>query len=620
MIKLFAIVSLALLTMLTQAWAGCDFTDNPGSNLRTLIIDTTTLSGTVSGVVYSDHACTIPSTSFDYHRTLSGVWETTIDFFGLWPVRFSWMVEKHKQTYTFSGRVLTNGGGPFSVGSWLRGPSQFQIGVDGVPEDGKMAQTGTGGEPPLTIRANMGNMMIGGRYPTVTLGEFAARPSSEFITYEGAIYIDPDTGRTVYGGKAAGSIFSPETLGLVPVSVKGLSSVDDALSRLGSGNFSAPVNTTNTHTLPVSGAGTQIGTSSFWRKLTSSSIADKNVQRKLVSIDFTLCPDAYNITYHYQKSPLGTEDWVADNDLNITEPREVTSNKQFTASHLVKEDSSDYKYAVYKITATSSGCRLAQAGSGIFAVASVHATIPLGRIDALTGAGTLVVDSETINPSLYTTAALKFIGPESASIQLIRSDLSDPSSALRQIRTPQLLANIVTIHGSSHEVRLYHSNQIGPIDTNTDLFTLTGSPFVTHLFENPDASAGLTTRLKVTETRPDKIKSVTYAFDTATSTWSLTEGDGLRVTSIATSTDATTGDATKTTTLKDTVTPAATPADQISSVTARTTRSFPWGLAPVSEVRDPAGAALTTTYTYYGNAATDGTNYAHLKTRQDPNG
>jgi hypothetical protein len=46
------------------------------------------------------------------------------------------------------------------------------------------------------------------------------------------------------------------------------------LSRLGSGNFGAAADAATTHALPKSNAVVQIGSLSFWRKLTASSITD----------------------------------------------------------------------------------------------------------------------------------------------------------------------------------------------------------------------------------------------------------------------------------------------------------------------------------------------------------
>ncbi len=454
---------------------------------------------------------------------------------------------------------------------------------------------------------------------------------------------------------------------LEPVSATGLASIDDAFSRLGSGNFGSAITNQTSHALPRSGTGVQIGTLSLWRKLTASSITDaltdedteddaverfpipepkwnpsgsKSAFRGPHGLDpsdpfkfsfsnlkavatFKACPGRYVITYHLAKRPRTTDNstapWVPYTEVDKT-PRE---GPEFVVEKTipVPKGNDNYEYTINNITISGSGCNSQTAGDASHNLSSVHSSFSLGPLDAQGGAGTLAIHQEAINAASYLPSSLGYYGPNSPLVEVIRG--SSIPLAIRQVKTPSILAHVNPLLAplQGYEIEFYKANQVGAKNPETGLYARTGNPYVVQRIDNPDElSIPEAARLRITETRGSQVKSVIYAFDSANSTWSLTEGDGLRVTSIVTSTNAATGEVTKTTTLKDTLTPAETPEKQIASVTARTTRSFPWGPAPVSEVRDPAGAALTTSYTYYEDAATDGPNYSHLKSRQDPNG
>jgi len=329
--------------------------------------------------------------------------------------------------------------------------------------------------------------------------------------------------------------------------------------------------------------------------------------------EFSICPGDYLITYHHARRLRGsTGDFVAYKEIDYRKYQKFQETVEKVEGPVRVPAAGDaYEYTIFKITATKTSCDVATTGSGFHNMASVHSMLTLGRIDATRGAGMLLLSKTAINSSIYAPSALEYVGPDGPEVEVIR----DAAGALRQVKAPSALANIVSLElpSEGYEVQFYHADQVGAQDVQTGLYSLSGSPFVTHRFDNPDAGQiPLLYRLRVTETQGASAKVFIYAQDPLNGMWSFDEGGGLRVTEEVTTTDAN-GDKVKTRTLK-------TQAGVVASVVATTLHQFPWGEEKIKEILDPSGAALTSTWSYYNNEAVDGPNYRRVKQRVDASG
>jgi RHS repeat-associated protein len=348
-------------------------------------------------------------------------------------------------------------------------------------------------------------------------------------------------------------------------------------------------------------------------RTSSASFAFSNVKATAV----ITCPGSYKFTFHHARRLRGaTTPWepvpndALDYDKNQTLNK---SGEQIEGEVHVPEDEYLYEYTISKITAINTApCVAGTFGSGMEGMASIHSMINLGPVDSLRGAGILFLDEKTIDSSIiYSPAALKYSGNESAAVSIVRDSLG----RLRQVKVPAGLADITTLESPAegYNVAFYYSGQVGAADPVTGIYALTDSPFVTRRYDNPDAGQiVLAPRLRVAETRGQSVKVFTYVHNPETAMWSLSQGGGLLVTEEVTTTDGN-GDEVKTRTLK-------TEAGAVSSVTSTTYHTFPWAKEKISEVLDPAGAALTTTWSYYDNETTDGLNYRRVKLRSDASG
>ncbi len=240
------------------------------------------------------------------------------------------------------------------------------------------------------------------------------------------------------------------------------------------------------------------------------------------------------------------------------------------------------------------------------ALHSVDTYFSLGHRTNQQSAGVLTFSAKHIGSALYTPAALLAAVPTTTDVVVVR----DSGQAVRQVKAPEGLLDIATIDATTYEVRAYYASQVGTQDPVTALFAFTGSAYVTYRIENPDAGSA-TNRLKITETRGTQTKTTTYAEDNTTHTMSM-DLSGLRVESLVETTDGN-GDTVKTRTVQD-------GSSNTASVTQETWHTYAWGPQLIKQVLDPAGAALTTTYSFYTDAVNDGANYGLLKQRVEPSG
>jgi len=312
------------------------------------------------------------------------------------------------------------------------------------------------------------------------------------------------------------------------------------------------------------------------------------------------CAGEYDAVVTYSTKPHGTAT-ATGHDVQIVRKTLQPGEHKIIGDIRVQKNDTDYTVESIELRKP---CAAVPPGTPDFKLESIHVELSLGLGARQGSAGFLRLEADAITPALYTPPALTVATADNG-VETVR----DGTGVLRQIKAPQALADIVTLDASSYEVRFYNPAQIGAQDATTKIYALIGPPYVTYKFENPDTAQA--TRLKVTETRGSIIRVNEYAYDTGATTWSLSRGNGLRKESLLITTSG--SDKTKTSTIRDS-------SNVIVSQTAKTYHTYAWGEELIQEVIDPAGAALATSYEFYSNSGSDGTNYGRLKLRTNPNG
>ncbi len=309
------------------------------------------------------------------------------------------------------------------------------------------------------------------------------------------------------------------------------------------------------------------------------------------------CPGDYDVHLGYSIKPHGAAGPVTTE--TVITRRRLESGERIVEGD-VKVDRKDTDYTLVSVTLEKPDCGDRPPGHPEITVHSVRGGFSLGRASSGLNAGELRLDAETITAALYAPAALTAVTAGAGSVEIVR----DPGGALRQLKAPQTFADIVTLDASSYEVRFYTPADMGLPDAATKIYAVSGTPFVTYKFANPDFSGA--TRLRITETRGSIVRVNEYSYDSAASTLMLSSGNGLRREALAIAVAGT--DTTKTTTIRD-------GGNAVVSKSSKTYHAYPWGEELVQEVLDPDGAALTTSYVFYSDTVNDGGAYGHLKQR-----
>ena len=236
-------------------------------------------------------------------------------------------------------------------------------------------------------------------------------------------------------------------------------------------------------------------------------------------------------------------------------------------------------------------------------VGSINWSVSLGKLSDGRSAHTLNVREESLGAAVYTPAALNYSPPRSGEIDVVRN----PDGSLRQIKVPRALADVVVVSSQEYEVRFYDPASVGL--KSGGLYPVSGQPFVTWRFKNPDPSS--TSRLQISEIQGGTTSTSEYAWDALTNTWALDEAAGTRVETktVAYLTDTS---RVETDTVKNS-------AGQVFSKVTRAIHTFPWGDEVIELVVDPDGAALKTTYAYYEDPTQAG-RYRKLKSVSLPDG
>jgi YD repeat-containing protein len=206
----------------------------------------------------------------------------------------------------------------------------------------------------------------------------------------------------------------------------------------------------------------------------------------------------------------------------------------------------------------------------------------------------------------YTTANLNLFGTSGA--VLIKDAVENP----RQLKAPEVTADVVTLSSSKYQIKFYKPSQVSASINASGVYTFSGSPFQTWTIENPSAED--ISSLKLTETSGSLSISqeITWIFGSDGSKETIfTSGNGLKKESSKTTTDVN-GDRVQTYTVMN--------ADNsIAYKEENTFHVFPWSEEQIKKVVDPAGAKLTTTWSYYEDSS-DVSNYKNLKQVVQPSG
>jgi len=210
---------------------------------------------------------------------------------------------------------------------------------------------------------------------------------------------------------------------------------------------------------------------------------------------------------------------------------------------------------------------------------SVHVHLSLGRGLGGRSAGRIALEADAITPDLYAPGALAVAVPYGSGTSVVR----DAAGRLRQVRAPAAFVDIAVTGEAAYEVRFYPSADAGEPDPATGLCVPVGTPYLVYRVENPDiASAG---RLRVSRIKGEKVRVSEYSCDAETGSWMFTTGNGLRRETVEVLDLGDSRIETITVTGLD---------GTVVSILEREIRRFAWGDETVREVRDPAGAALTT--------------------------
>ncbi len=318
--------------------------------------------------------------------------------------------------------------------------------------------------------------------------------------------------------------------------------------------------------------------------------------------DFS-CPGEYLFVVRYRVRPHNSAA-VGEPKTKIT-VRRCEAGPQ-TLSGEFSPEQKDTDYVIEGIEAyLAPACGTNPAGTAHYDVNSIVYWLSLGRSAGSLSSGGFMINAATLDATLYTPAGLTLLIAGSAGFETIRT----AAGMLRQVRTPQALADLVLLNPDRYEIRFYATAQIGARDPLSGIYGVSGSPYITHRFENPDPDR--MTRLRITETAGSAVKVTEYRFEAATATWTLSTGNGLREESKAET--AIGADRIKTETVRG-------PDGTIVRRIVRTYRTLPWGEELVSELDDPEGAARLTTYDYYTSGSGTDPNYGALRQRNDPTG
>ena len=239
-----------------------------------------------------------------------------------------------------------------------------------------------------------------------------------------------------------------------------------------------------------------------------------------------------------------------------------------------------------------------EAGGGSMENGSIHVGLNLGRADFGESVGALRIVETTPSAVLGTPSSLRYSSAWSG-VEVIR----DVNDAIRQVKAPQCLADVITETADKFRVDFYDANNIGPLSGG--LHNQTGkTTYVSWVIENVDTVSN--EHLKITQVKGATNLVNEFLWDGTNQGWELLEGNGQRKEKKTVVVDSLANTRTVTSVVKNAV-------NTVVSKNVNTYKDFSWGRELIQSVVDPDGAALTTARVFYDNPATDGGAYGKLK-------
>ncbi|MFH0908836.1 MAG: hypothetical protein V1929_08745 [bacterium] len=244
-------------------------------------------------------------------------------------------------------------------------------------------------------------------------------------------------------------------------------------------------------------------------------------------------------------------------------------------------------------------------GSGEVKNGSVDIAILLGSTGNGDSAGSLLIKEDVPSPLLSTPYTLIY-NVSVPDIDVVKSD-----GAIRQVNTPQALADVITNTDFSYEIRIYDAENVG--SKVSGLYQPTGSPFTVWTFENPAQSLTNCNEFTAKKSVGSSTSVYTYTWSDTDRAWTLDEA-GLRAVSKTGTVDEVAGNRTEVTEVKSGT-------NNVASRVTRMTHRFFWGETVTEERQEvsASGAPLVTKYDYYVSGAETG-KFSKLKSVSNPDG
>lgn len=234
-------------------------------------------------------------------------------------------------------------------------------------------------------------------------------------------------------------------------------------------------------------------------------------------------------------------------------------------------------------------------GGGGPRLSSFGLDLNLGYASQGLWAGKLFIHESMASTNLATPSALRY-GGVSNGVEVLTA-----SGALRQVKAPQTLADVVTITNNAYEIRFYATTNSGVLTNG--LYMPTGSPFVIWGVSGSATNANF---FRITETRGSSVITNDFEWVATNSSWTLTSGNGLRRETLS-DVAATNGVRTMTHAVYN-------PANGLLlAKEVKRYQAYGFGERLIEEVMGDGATARTNTYTYYTDKANDGDNWRHRK-------
>lgn len=183
------------------------------------------------------------------------------------------------------------------------------------------------------------------------------------------------------------------------------------------------------------------------------------------------------------------------------------------------------------------------------------------------------------------------------------------NNVLRQVKTPQCLADIVSPTPYGYSIRFFAPEDVPERGTNA-LYEPVGEPYIVWGIEQPDTNT--IDRIRITQTGMDVTNVYEYTYSAYLQKWTLITGGGERKESVWTlPNDA--GD------VRIRIREIRNAADEVVEKLSEEVHDKPWGKLTMWSAVDPEGEALTTYHEYYEDPA-DGTKQGRRKSLLNPNG